>query len=132
MSIITAHIGANQVAARIARRGPPGAVIPLRPRTLGARVQRPDNQLRLGSLRSGRLRVRSAFRVEIQRLDGRVVAHAEEINEFGFGANLSEAIADLQGTIAELYDTLESEESRLGPDLRRVWEVLRKKVLRRP
>ncbi len=42
--------------------------------------------------------------------DGQCVAEAAEINEFGFGDNLTAAIA-------ELYFTLDADQQRLGPDL---------------
>ncbi len=64
--------------------------------------------------------------------DKNVIAQAEELDEFGFGKNLSEALSDLQGAIVELYFTLEQEEDRLGPDLRRVWAILQEKITRRP
>ena len=70
------------------------------------------------------LRVR--FRVE----DGSVGTQAEEIDELGFGPNHTEALTDLQHTLAELYFALEEEQRRLGPDLERVWKILQKKVER--
>jgi len=90
----------------------------------------PDEIL-LGTVRDGRLRVRVPIRVRFRREDQHVVAEAAELDEFGFGANLSEALADLQDAIGELYFTLEREQGRLGPDLRRVWTVLQQKLMRR-
>ena len=49
----------------------------------------------------------------------------------GFGANFSEAIADLQAAIAELRFTLEAEQERLGPDLQAVRATLARKVIAR-
>ena len=82
----------------------------------------------IGSLRDGRLRVVEAIRATQMVEGGKCVLEAPELNEFGFGDNLSEAIADLQSAIAELYLTLEAEQARLGPDLRSVWDVLSRKV----
>ena len=59
---------------------------------------------------------------------GEHVVEATELNEFGFGNNLAEALADLQAAIAELYLTLEEDQDRLGPDLSSVWDVLSRKV----
>ena len=84
----------------------------------------------LGSLRDGRLRVTASIEV-VQMMEGsEYVVEALDLNEFGFGDSLSEAIADLQAAIAELYLTLEAEQERLGPDLASVWGVLSRKVRR--
>ena len=87
----------------------------------------PDEVL-LGSLRNGRLKVHSPIRVRFATEGKHTIAEAVEINEFGFGENISEAIADLQRTIAELYSTLEKEQERLGKDLQSVWATLQKKI----
>ena len=82
----------------------------------------------LDSLRDGRLRVVEPISVSRTMEDGEVVLEAHELNEFGFGATMSEAIADLQTAIAELYFTLEAERDRLGPDLAAVRETLTRKI----
>jgi len=82
----------------------------------------------LGSLRDGRLKVHSPIKVRFTTEGKHSIAEAVEINEFGFGGNISEAIADLQRTIAELYLTLEEEQKHLGKDLKGVWTVLQKKI----
>ena len=84
----------------------------------------------LDSLRDDRLRVTEPFSVERLEEDGQCVLEATEINEFGFGENLSKAIADLQAAIAELYFSLEEERERLGADLENVWSILSQKVHR--
>lgn len=87
----------------------------------------PD-RFRLGSLRDGRLRVSESIDVR-QMIEGnQCVVEALELNEFGFGENLPEAIKDLQAAIAELYFTLEVNQSCLGPDLASVWSTLSRKV----
>jgi len=90
----------------------------------------PDEAL-LGSLRDGRLKIHSPIKVRFATEGKHTIAEAVEINEFGFGGNISEAIADLQHTIAELYLTLEEEQDRLGTDLQGVWSVLKKKIHKR-
>ena len=100
-------------------------------RAASVRPALPDRVL-LGSLLDGRLRVVSPIAVNCARENQDIIAEAVELNEFGFGKNLSEAIRDLQAVIVELYFTLEQENNRLGPDLRRVWEILRQKIHRRP
>ena len=85
----------------------------------------------LGSLRDGRLRVVSPITVKFTVDDRNVVAEAVDFNEFGFGANSSGAVADLQRAVVELYFTLEKEQNRLGADLRGVWERLQQKIRKR-
>lgn len=87
--------------------------------------------VRLGFLRDGRLRVRAAIEVAILKEEGQIIAAAEELNEFGSGDNLAEAIIDLQHAIAELYFSLEEDKDRLGPGLQKVWEVLQGKIEKR-
>ena len=82
----------------------------------------------LGSLRDGRLRVAESIEVVQMMEGGKYVVEAADLNEFGFGDNLSEAVADLQAAIAELYLTLEADQRRLGPDLAAVWGILSRKV----
>jgi len=84
----------------------------------------------LGTLADGRLRIKKPIVVKCMREDDNIVAEAVEVNEFGFGQNVSEAIRDLQAAIVELYFTLENEQDRLGPDLQHVREKLQEKVVR--
>jgi len=89
-----------------------------------------DTEALVGSLRDARLRVCAPFSVKFMVEKPHVVAEAAEFNEFGFGANWSEALADLQRAIAELYFTLEEEQERLGADLQSVWGRLQQKIQR--
>jgi len=87
----------------------------------------PD-QVLLGTVRDGRLRVQSPIRVKLTQEGQNVIANAVEFNEFGFGQNPSEALVDLQHAIAELYFTLDREQDRLGRDLQHVWAKLQRKI----
>lgn len=89
-------------------------------------------QTLLGSLRDGRLRVKIPIRIKFAREDKHIIAEAVDLNEYGFGANLSEAIRDLQRAIVELYLTLEQDQHRLGPDLQQVWAALQRTIQRKP
>ena len=84
----------------------------------------------LGTLRDARLRVAKPIQIEQLFEDGHVVMDVPELNEFGFGTNVTEAMLDLQATIVELYFALEAEQERLGPDLASVWQILSEKVRR--
>jgi hypothetical protein len=88
-------------------------------------------EIQLGALRDGRLRVVQPFRVRFSSEGPQVIAEALEVDEFGFGSNPSEALTDLQRALAALYLSLEEEQQRLGPDLARVWQTLRRKISQR-
>lgn len=90
----------------------------------------PD-ELLLGSLRDGRLRVFAPIVVKFTKEDQNVIAEAVEFKEFGFGNNFSEAMRDLQRAIVELYFTLEQEQVRLGTDLKQVREKFPETIVRR-
>lgn len=81
-----------------------------------------------GSLRDHRLKVQVPFAVSFSTEESQVIAEASEIDEFGFGETCSEALADLQRAITELYFSLSQDKDRLGPDLIRVWAILQQKV----
>ncbi len=86
----------------------------------------------LGTLGDGRLRVRKPIDVTRTVEDGQCILESPAINEFGFGKNFAEALADLQATIVELYFTLAKEQGNLGPDLAEVWTELSENLLEAP
>lgn len=88
-------------------------------------------KVKLGFLRDGRLRVKEPIEAVVFETEGFIVAEAEELFECGDGINQSEAIADLQYAIADLYFTLEEEQDHLGKGMQQVWQVLQGKVERR-
>ena len=90
----------------------------------------PPEPFTVGSLRDGRLRVVEPIEVVPRLEGGKHVVEAPELTEFGFGDDLSEALANPQAAIAELYFTLETDQEQLGPDLSSVWVVLSRKVRR--
>lgn len=85
-------------------------------------------QLMVGHLLDSRLRVFAPFLVQFAAVDGHVVAEASDFNEFGYGANTSEALRDLQHALAELYFELEAMQDKLGPDLLAVWNEMRSRI----
>jgi hypothetical protein len=88
-------------------------------------------EIQVGVLRDGRLRVVSPIRVTVKVEEEHFVLEAVDLNEFGYGSNLADAIVDLQRTIAELYFTLELEANRLGPDLKQIFESLNRMIQKR-
>ena len=99
------------------------AGLPAEPLTLPAKIK-------LGSLLDDRLRVKEPIEVSVFATEGFILAEAVGFNEFGYGDNLPDAIADLQHSLADLYLTLAAEQEHLGKGLRQVWAVLQVKVER--
>ena len=84
----------------------------------------------LDGLAHNGLRVVEPFKIQIDVVDGTVIVDAPEINEYGEGDTLEEAMADLQASIVELFSDLDEERDRLGADLQRVYETLTRKLRR--
>jgi len=82
----------------------------------------------LGALRDPRLRLLAPLTITFERENNDIVAYCEELEEFGFGTHLTEAIEDLQATIAELYFTLQEDRDKLSPHLNGLWDSLRQKI----
>ena len=91
---------------------------------------RPKEML-LGTLNHPGFRVLKPIPVHIDVDDGTVIATWRETDEFGTGTSASSACADLGRAVAELYESLRADESRLGPDLMNVWNMLRENVVAR-
>ena len=84
----------------------------------------------LDGLAHNGLRVVEPFKIQIDVVDGTVIVDAPEINEYGEGDTVEEAIKDLQASIVELFSDLDEDRDRLGPDLQRVYETLTRKLRR--
>src|SRR4029079_10775442 len=63
-------------------------------------------ELMLGTLADQRIRVIAPIEVRLFEEEGQVVAQAPAFDEFGFGANASEALQDIQHALAQLYYSL--------------------------
>lgn len=93
-------------------------------------VPRPE-RISLGTLSDQGFRVIKPIAVQIETRGDSVVASWPEVEEFGTGASTSYALEDLGRTVAELYRTLQLDETRLGPDLESVWGKLKEYVVPR-
>ena len=85
-----------------------------------------------GAIRDVRLRVKKPIPVTISRDESGVVVSSSELEDFGCGANISEALDDFAKTISELYISLEENADRLGDDLKRQFAHLRDFIEVRP
>jgi len=91
-------------------------------------AQRPK-ELLLGTINHCDFRVTKAIPVHLDVRGDTVIASWRQIDEFGTGKWTSLACDDLGHTIAELYVSLQADESHLGPDLAKVWAVLKEHVV---
>ncbi len=91
---------------------------------------RPKRRL-LGTINHGDFRVVKPIPVQLDTRGETVVASWRQVDEFGTGKSSSLACDDLGHTIAELYASLQADEPRLGPDLVRVFGVLKEHIVRR-
>jgi hypothetical protein len=98
---------------------------------LRGREGRPKHIL-LGTINRCEFRVVKPIPVRVEARGRTVIASWRQVDEFGTGKSTSLACDDLGHTIAELYVSLEREEARLGPDLAKVWGVLKQYVVKRP
>jgi len=84
----------------------------------------------LGTVFDSRLRVLSPIRVRLFSEHDSVVAEATDLDEFGYGSNISEAVRDIQRAVVQLYFSLEESSDRLGADLASTWAVLQRLVVK--
>jgi hypothetical protein len=88
------------------------------------------SRILLGTLSAPGHRVVKAIPVNLSLEEGMVVASWRDADEFGTGASMSSALEDLGRTVAELYESLDADKDRLGPDLVRIRGLLHEYVLR--
>jgi hypothetical protein len=60
------------------------------------------------------------------RREGSVVVSSDDLEEFGYGSTLSDALDDFGKTVCELYHSLEAEEERLSNHLKQTLATLRR------
>ncbi|MGA3325136.1 MAG: hypothetical protein ABSF45_11735 [Terriglobia bacterium] len=97
----------------------------------GSPEGRPTSLL-FGALRDPHLKLRKPIPLKIEESEGLVSAIFEDIQEFGCGKNMSDALSDFSSTVAELYVRLSQENAPLGVDLLRVKTILSDYIEPRP
>jgi hypothetical protein len=85
-------------------------------------------RLIVGNLNHPHLRLRIPITVSITRDESLLIASIPEIDEFGYGPHLTAAVEDLRQTLIELFQTLKSEQSRLGPGMIQLWNQLQELI----
>jgi hypothetical protein len=96
------------------------------------RVAARPKKILFGVIAHPRLRIKRPIRLEVSRKKGTVVAHCTDLNEFGCGVSMSDALDDFSKGIAELFFSLEQDSDRLGSDLAKLKEKLGRYVEPRP
>jgi hypothetical protein len=99
---------------------------------INTRAKRQLRHLLLGTINHANFKVVKAIPVALDNRGTTKIARWKEIDEFGTGKSTSSALDDLGHTIADLYESLEIDEAKLGPDLLRISVILREHVARRP
>jgi hypothetical protein len=94
---------------------------------LGVPLEMPS-KLSYGAMADRRLRLFKAISLDLYRDGELVVAWAPELEEFGSGSNITEALEDFGKTIAEEYLSLQEQEADLGYDLRNHFHRLREYI----
>ncbi len=88
-------------------------------------------EIQFGALHSPILRLNKPIPLRVEKSEGTLAVVWDEIQEFGYGNSLSDAIFDFSATLAELFITLSKEKS-LGADLLRVKNKLSEYIEPRP
>lgn len=78
----------------------------------------------LYSLRHPHLRLVGPLSVSLEYDGEQVIAHAPDLDLFGYGDTECEALDDLRCTVADLYYSLQEERESLGPMPAQVWDYL--------
>ena len=86
--------------------------------------RKPPSHIQFGMLHNRQLRMTRSIPLDIERKKDTVVASWAEIDEFGYGRNISEALDDFGKTVEELFLTLHERQASLSEDLVRIWLLL--------
>ena len=89
-------------------------------------------EILFGAIIDRRLRVKNPIPITLSKGEGVVVASSSELEEFGYGSDISDALDDFAKTLAELYFSLEENADRLGYDLKQQFSRLRRFIEVRP
>lgn len=80
----------------------------------------------LDNIRSTRIKLNKSVNILIEKNNSEIVVDCPDLDLYGVGDSLQEAIMDLSENIEELYFTLKkSGPSKLGPHMLNIWEFLK-------
>jgi hypothetical protein len=84
----------------------------------------------IGDLRSDEYRLNTPIPVTIEYDEDTVIASFYDIEEYGIGEDLEEALSDLCAGLVEYYESLEENVHCLGPLPARHWKYLKTLISR--
>jgi len=84
--------------------------------------------IQFAAVRDPRLRVVSAIPLNVATEEGQVIACWSEIDEFGVGETLSDALEDFSSRLRDLYSQLFSPAVKLGPDLQKIKKTIERHI----
>ena len=84
----------------------------------------------IGDLRSNEYRLNTPIPVTIEYDEDTVIASFYDVEEYGVGEDLEEALSDLCAGLVEYYESLEKNANCLGPLTVRHWKYLQTLILR--
>lgn len=80
----------------------------------------------LDNIRSTKIKLNKSVNVLIENNNSEIVVDCPDLDLYGVGDSLQEAIMDLSESIEELYFTLKKNgPSKLGPHMLNIWEFLK-------
>lgn len=85
-----------------------------------------------GAMPDPRLRFRCPVPLQVYMEDGSIIARSPELDEFGCGVSMGDALQDLGKTLAEEYVFLHEQADQLGEALRDQYRRLSEFVEYRP
>lgn len=91
-----------------------------KPRKLSHR----PNRILFGALTDPRVRLKRPISLRISRSKGAVIAYSADLQEFGHGITMSDALDDFSKGLSELFFALSEDDERLGSDLKRLRDTL--------
>jgi hypothetical protein len=85
-----------------------------------------------GAMPDRRLRFRRPVPLQVYEEDGSIIARSPELDEFGCGTSVADALQDIGKTLAEEYVFLHEQADQLGEALRDQYRRLSEFVEYRP
>jgi hypothetical protein len=80
--------------------------------------------LEIRSLHDEHLEIDSPIAVLVEEDEEQTIAYAPDIDVYGFGDDLVDALEDLRMSIVDLYYDLEQNKDKLGVDLKKICHYL--------
>lgn len=80
--------------------------------------------LEIRSLHDDCLETDSPISVLVEEEEEQITVYAPDLEIYGCGYDLGEALEDLRGSIVDMYYDLDKDKDKLGVDLKKIWDYL--------